>query len=92
MKTYIIGSMSCAEKIADVAKYLKEAHCYDVDYVKPQPDKSMDDLIMECYRHISKVDEVIVVPKPDGTIGTGTMYEMGFAKFLGKKIYTWKED
>lgn len=91
MKTYVIGSMSCADKIREVAKYLEEAGC-DVEYVKPQPEKDLSDLILECYKHIFEADEIVAVSKADGSYGTGTMYEIGFAQFLDKKVYKWRED
>lgn len=90
-KTFVIGSMKSADKIREVAEYLKSVGC-EVDYVKPQPDRNLSELIMECYKHISEADDIIAVPKSDGSFGTGTMYEIGFAEFLGKKIFKWRDE
>lgn len=90
-KTFVIGSMSCADEIREVAEYLKGVGC-DVNYVRPQPERNLSELIIECYKHIYEADDIIAVPKADGSFGTGTMYELGFAEFLGKRIFKWRDE
>lgn len=86
MKVFIIGSLSCEEEIKEVAKFFVEEMGYEVDYVRKQPEKSLEMLIKEAFESISKADRVVAVKKPDGSYGEGTMYEMSFAEFIGKPI------
>lgn len=90
-KTFVIGSMSCADEIRKVAEYLMSTGC-EVEYVRPQPNKNLSELIVEAYKHISESDDIIAIPKSDGSFGTGTMYELGFAEFLGKRIFKWRDE
>lgn len=81
----VIGSLSRAEKIKETAKYYKSLG-NNVGYVKKQPQLSCRKLVEECFNKIEKADEVIVIPKCDGTIGIGTTYEIVFANHVGTKV------
>lgn len=91
LKVYVIGSMSCAERIKEIAEEYKECG-HSVKYVYPRPEERLDDLIMECYRNISGANLIVAVAKEDGTYGTGTLYEIGFAQFLSKPIVRLRGD
>lgn len=85
MKVFIIGSVSQEDDIRVCAERIRELG-HEVDHVRKQPDKNLGDLIAEAYQKINEADKIIVFRKPDGSIGTGTLYEMKFAEFLGKNI------
>lgn len=85
MKVFVIGSLSCDARIKSVAEYFAELGD-KVEYVKKQPDKSFQILVEEALNLISEADRIVAVAKEDGTFGEGTMYELAFAKFLGKDI------
>lgn len=85
MKVFIIGSVSQEDDISAYANFVRDIG-YEVDHVRKQPDKNLGDLITEAYQKINDADKIIVFRKPDGSIGTGTLYEMKFAEFLGKNI------
>ncbi len=85
MKIFVIGSLSCAERIKAIADMYLELGD-DVEYVKKQPEKPFEDLVDKALESISKADRIVAVAKCDGTFGQGTTYEMAFAKFLGKDI------
>ena len=85
MKVFVIGSLSCAERIKAIADMYLELGD-DVEYVKKQPEKAFEVLVDEAFDLISKADRIVAVAKYDGTFGQGTTYEMAFAKFLGKSI------
>ncbi len=87
MKIFVIGSLSVEDSIKSVADLYSTLGA-DVKYVKKQPDKSLEYLIKEAFERISEADMIVAVPKPDGTFGEGTTYELAFAKHLGK--ITWK--
>lgn len=84
---YIIGSLSNSDVIEDVAELFANMADADITYVKPQPDKSHEELIHQCYEKIKVSDIVVAVVKKDGTLGDGTLYEIEYARSLGKKIY-----
>lgn len=74
------------EQIEKIAKsHMLSGDC-DVDYVKPQPDKSFSVLVDECYRKIEEADHIIAVSKRGGSFGEGTIYEIAFAKHIGKSV------
>lgn len=81
----VIGSMGRDEKIKEVAKYYKSLG-NNVECVKKQPQLSCRKLVEECFNKIEKADEVVVIPKCDGTIGIGVTYEIVFANRVGTKV------
>lgn len=87
---YVIGSVSQEEDIKKVAdyfrNYFKDKGGFTVEYVKKEPEKSLVTLILECFNKIQESDTVVAVKKPDGSYGTGTTYEICFAKFIGKEV------
>ena len=86
MKAFIIGPISRANRIEDVARYYIKCGYHEVRYVHSQPNKSLEDLINEAYNNIQWADEVIVVRKEDGSLGNGTLYEYVYAKRINKII------
>lgn len=90
MNIFVIGSLSREDFIRKVAKHY-ELSGHNVMYVTKQPHKRLSDLIREAYMKISYADLIIAVKKEDGSLGTGTLYEIEFAKFLGKKIHILEE-
>lgn len=85
MKVFVIGSLSCSDRIKAIADMYLELGD-DVEYVKEQPEKTFEVLVDEAFDSISKADRIVAVAKCDGTFGQGTIYEMAFAKFIGKNI------
>lgn len=84
-KVFVIGSVKHMDKILEAAKsYMKEG--YAVRHVIPQPDQLKESLIDEAFRIIFNSDMIVAVTKPEGGFGDGTLYEISFAKFLGKEI------
>lgn len=86
MKIFVIGSVSRATDIDDVACKLRKAG-YDVDHVRKREGETLFTLIQDAYRKIDESDMVVVVRKADGSIGEGTQYEMHMAIRLGKSVY-----
>lgn len=85
MLIYVIGSLTRDEKIKEVAKYYTSLG-NNVEYVKKQPQLSYRKIVENCFNKIEKADEVVVVPKCDGTIGICVTYEIVFAKRVGTKV------
>lgn len=86
MKIFVIGSVSQELDIRRVANYLKELG-HDVDFVKRQLNTPLSELVENAYDKIYEVDEVVAVPKTDGSLGEGTTYEVAFAKFVGTPVH-----
>lgn len=82
IKAYVIGSLSKEHEIKLFAKFLENK--YEVNYVKSQNSKNFSELVNECFSNIEKADVIFVMPKKDGTLGKGTMYEIEYAKRLNK--------
>lgn len=85
MRMCIIGSMQYASNIEWIAYNFKKTLQYDVWYVKPSK-APLEILIRKVFEEIRKADIVLVVIKPDGSIGVGTLYEKIYAESLGKEI------
>lgn len=85
-KIFIIGSLSREKEIQSMAKYYKSLN-YEVDYVRKQPDKDFATLVNEAFQKISEADSIVVMQKEEGGLGEGTIYEVAFAKFIGKKVF-----
>lgn len=82
---YVIGSLGRDEKIKKTANYYKRLG-NNVEYVKKQPHLPCRKLVEECFNKIEKADEVVVIPKCDGSIGIGVTYEIMFANRVGTKV------
>lgn len=95
-KIYVIGSVhSSAEDIKNTANYYASTGRYRVRYVKPS-SKPFEILVLECFKNIIWADRVYIVPKPDGSVGEGVIYEKIFAMMLGKRVeevpyWTWRD-
>lgn len=86
MRVFVIGSLSCADRIKSIAEYFSDELGDEVEYVKKQSQKTSETLVEETFDSISKADRIVAVRKDDGSFGEGTIYELAFAKFLGKQI------
>lgn len=88
---YIIGSVKYMRDIEMCAEYY-HMNGFNVTHVKPEPDRDLEDLIVEAYKNIYNTDFVVIVTKPDDTIGEGTLYEKKFAEYQHKSIITIDND
>lgn len=92
MKIFIIGSITqvpVMEKVKEALGIVKTTNgqpYYEVEHVKHQPDQPLETLIRQAYLSIAQTDQVMVIMKPDGSIGEGTMYEIEYAKLLDKAV------
>ena len=85
LNIYVIGSLSRSKRIKEIAEqYMSLGH--HVDYVKKQPETPFRKLVEDCFDKIEKADQVIVIPRDDGSIGEGTTYEIVFAKRVGTSV------
>lgn len=82
---YIIGTLSRIGTINTIAEVLKR-NGYKVKSVQRNTEKTLEDLIIDCYRNIQRADNIIAVPHEDGRFGMGTQYEIAYAKMLGKTV------
>lgn len=86
MKVYVIGSISQEKEILKVAKK-REILGDEVRFVKREDAPiRLGDLIQYGYNNIDWADLVLVVIKPDGTIGNGTLYETEYATHVRKPV------
>lgn len=80
-RLFVIGSLSQENEIFNIYEKIdKEKH--DARYVKKQPEKSFQELVDEAYANI-----VIVLCKPDCSIGKGTICEIEYAMHMRKVIH-----
>lgn len=85
-RLFVIGSLSQENEIFNIYEKIdKEKH--DARYVKKQPEKSFQELVDEAYANIEWADIVIVLCKPDGLIGKGTICEIEYAMYMRKVIH-----
>mgnify|MGYP005755088933 CR=1 FL=1 len=89
-RIYIIGSMSQSTQICRLATKIKRKN-NEVRYVKLS-SLSFKQTVKECFKNIIWCNELIVVPKIDGTIGKGVTYEICFAEYLNKQITFYREE
>ena len=86
---HIIGTLCRVDAIEEAAlHYLKLG--YSVSIVRRQPNKSKEELIIQCFDDIRQSSEIVAVPHADGSFGEGTQYEIAFAKFLGRRVRVWQ--
>lgn len=86
-KIYITGSVSQEDEIRSYAeKMMRKYGRKNVKYVKKQLGVQFSVLIHRCYENIDWATIVYVCRKHDGTIGTGTTYEVEYAKHLKKTV------
>lgn len=86
-KLYVIGSLTREEKIKEIADYY-ESLGHEVKYVKKQPETTFSELVEDCFDNIEWADQLIVIPKIDGSIGHGVTYEIAFARRIGTGVTT----
>lgn len=94
MNVYIIGSISQEPTIRKVAAHFEQFGGCTVRHVKSESG-NIDDLIDQCFDHISNfADVVVVVPKsihPVLVVGDGVRYEMAYAKSQDKPVLIWRD-
>ena len=88
-RIYIIGSLSQSIQICEVAQKLKKKN-NEIRYVKLN-ELSFKQNVENCFINIMWCNELIIIPKLDGTIGKGVTYEVCFAEYLNKQIIFYKE-
>ena len=91
MKIFVIGSLVNVHLIKRIAEKWCAAGS-DVDYVKPELGITFAQCVQQAFDKIKKSDIVVVVPKHDGSLGEGTIYEMIFAEEMGKQLDLFIED
>ena len=84
---YIIGSLSQADFIKKLAEQLKKENShFNIKYVHKKKEP-IETIIHDCFDTIASSHHIIAVQKPDNSFGRGTLYEIEFAKRMGKPIY-----
>ena len=83
---FVIGSIKQKDQIKTTAENLKKLCGCDVAYVCDNPFKSFECLVNDAFDRIEKADQIVVVRKPDGSIGDGTTYEVAYARRLKKPV------
>lgn len=87
---YVVGTLSKFDEIQKAALFYLNCG-YSVSMVRPQPDKTKEECILECFKNIDNCDMLIVaVPHEDGILGDGTLYEIAYAKKMGIPYSIWK--
>jgi hypothetical protein len=88
-KVVICGSLAHPDRIA-AAALAEQAAGREVIAVPSGDDGLSPAGAAAAWReHIRAADRVVVVRKPDGTIGSSTSEERGFAIRLGREIHDW---
>ena len=82
-RVIIIASLSQENDIKNVTEHYRKIGCF-VDYPIRQSDKEFSEIVDNYLYRINLADLVVVISKPDGTLGRGSTYELSFAKFLNK--------
>ena len=89
---YVIGTLSRFDEILKAALHYLNLG-YSVAIVRLQPDKTKEEIIIECFKNIDECKRMIVaVPHEDGTLGDGTQYEIAYANMQRKRVGIWKGD
>lgn len=83
-RIFIVGSMSQISEIMATRDRLQEENC---EVRIPNVNNSrLIECIDECFKNIQWCDELLVIPKSDGTVGESVMHDMCFADYLHKEI------
>ena len=83
-RVYIIGSLSQSAQIMKIGEYLVN-YRYKVRCVTPHIT-TLKDAVHLCLKNIMWCDTLLVVTKPDGTMGESVTHEVCFAELLDKEI------
>lgn len=83
-KIFIIGSLAQMDNIHEVHEMFYKLGV--VRSARPYEQMGFFDIVKLSYEYIEWCDWLVVVTKPDMTIGKGDTYELEFAKQLNKKI------
>lgn len=84
MNIYIIGSLTCCDKIYEM--YNVYSKRYNTRYVYELNNKMLENAIKKCYDNIEWCDIVIAVSKDNKLYGDGVKYELEYARRLNKNI------
>lgn len=90
MYILVIGSLSNQDKIKEVAQYYTDKG-HNVSHVYECPDMAFIDIVRNVFYQIQTCDRVVVIPKSNGTLGRGTLYEMAYAETAGTECIIWNE-
>ena len=85
-KVFVIGSLTREKDMESIANFSRLLG-YDADRVRKQPDKEFKELVRECYTKIVDADVIIAVRKENEELGEGTIYEVEFARAIGKQVF-----
>lgn len=90
-KVFVIGSLAHSKIDKAAEKYWAEG--YDVEYAKLCSDKFDYEIIDDTFKKIKNADLVVAVMKHSTEdFGEGTLYEIAYARSLGKKVEVLTED
>lgn len=88
----IIGSLSCSSEILKAAEFFRKELQFDVVH-DPIANNVGDHTLTTVQRryidYISEADVIVLVRKPDGSIGESTSYELALCDFFQKPVVTW---
>lgn len=92
MKVCILASLEQnRDSIQSLARnYMQKGHFVIYPFI--QTGVPRQTIFLEYLRNIDGADEVVVLTKPDGTIGDGVAYEMAFAEYLALPITIFRPD
>jgi hypothetical protein len=79
----LIGSMRYPRKLGQaIVEHVQDGDLFRV----PMPESPTNAMIGDWHHWIDWADEVVVVPKPDGSLGAGTLAELRHATGTRKPI------
>lgn len=85
LKAYVTGLIEQMDDIDAAYQKYKEIG-YEVTTIQPEPNLPFYQIVADRFESINDCDLLVVVTKPDGTLGVGATYEVLFATYLHKAI------
>ena len=86
MKCYILGSLSREKEMEKLKNYLSNLSTCVIRCVGKDDNAPYNELISKCFDNIVWADIIIVFKNKDNELGLSSMYEVEFAKRMGKVI------
>lgn len=86
MKCYILGSLSREKEMEKLKNYLSNLSTCVIICVEKDDNAPYNELISKCFDNIVWADIIIVFKNKDNELGLSSMYEVEFAKRMGKVI------
>lgn len=86
MKCYILGSLSREKEMEKLKNYLSNLSTCVIRCIDTDNDTPYDELISKCFDNIVWADVIIAFKNKDNELGLSSMYEVEFAKRMGKVI------